>query len=187
MQTPLSPSQLQAPWSEVKKDWVYQRKKTLIFKSWQPRFMVLYRAPVPAVALYEQRSDSVPPYAPVLHMEINSAVKVDRWKFSNNSSDGAKGSNSYAASTVDFPLDDSAPRSPISATSSLRRGSMTSLVSEQLRFQQRSKKQNEENALVLYKADSKVFLLESFPCLFALILFFNNAVVGHCHEFTPRT
>jgi hypothetical protein len=134
MQTPLSPSTQATPWIEVKKDWVYQRKKTLIFKSWQPRFMVLYRGPVPAVALYEQRSDSVPPYAPAIHVELSTGVSVEVWKT------GGMGGGEL-----------------LDGNHTSRRGSMTSVASEQSRFHQhRSKKQNEENALVLYKGDFKV-------------------------------
>ena len=64
-------------WLEVKKDWVYQRKKTFIFKSWNPRYMVLYSRPCPALALYEQRSDSVTPYAPILHLEFTTQLRIE--------------------------------------------------------------------------------------------------------------
>ncbi len=167
MPTPLSPSAQAAPWIEVKKDWVYQRKKTLIFKSWQPRFMVLYSGPVPAIALYEQRSDSVPPYAPALHLELNSAVVVEAWK-SNSPAHSGKG-NEFSASVAG---DDH-------ASLGQRRPSLASMASEQLRFQQRSKKQNEENALVLYKADFKVSTRDYFPFIYSFIYLF---LVGYSYE-----
>ena len=168
-QTPLlSPSpQNSTPWIEVKKDWIYQRKKTLIFKSWQPRFMVLYRGPVPAIALYEQRSDSVPPYAPALHVELSAACRIEAWK---PNTDGAALTSSKETVTA-HPVE--------STTDFIRRGSMTSLAaSEQLRFQQRSKKQNEENAFVLYKADFKVNPKCNEVCNILPIYSF---LVGYCY------
>jgi hypothetical protein len=58
-------------WIESKKGWVYEKKRHLIFsKQLVPRWMVLYSKPVPALALYEQRSDARPPYAPYMHHNI---------------------------------------------------------------------------------------------------------------------
>lgn len=58
-------------WTSVKKGWVYQRKKHLLLPtSWSPKYVVLYSGPVPALAVYEQRSDAMPPYAPLLHLEL---------------------------------------------------------------------------------------------------------------------
>lgn len=59
-------------WTSVKKGWVYQRKKHLLLPtSWSPKYVVLYSGPVPALAVYEQRSDAMPPYAPLLHLELS--------------------------------------------------------------------------------------------------------------------
>lgn len=58
-------------WTAVKKGWVYQRKKHLFLPtSWSPKYLVLYSGPVPALAVYEQRSDAMPPYAPLMHIEL---------------------------------------------------------------------------------------------------------------------
>lgn len=60
-------------WTSVKKGWVYQRKKHLFLPtSWSPKYLVLYSAPIPALAVYEQRSDAMPPYAPLLHIDLTS-------------------------------------------------------------------------------------------------------------------
>lgn len=126
------------PWTEVKKDWVYQRKKTLtIFKSWQPRYMVLYSKPTPALALYEQRSDSVAPYAPLLHLELVDVI-VDKWKATE------LGNNeSFAPSHAEIP----------SNTLASKRNSIVSQTTSEFRFLQKSssRKQTEENALVILK------------------------------------
>ncbi len=64
-------------WTSVKKGWVYQRKKHLIFPtSWSPKYLVLYSGPIPALAVYEQRSDAMPPYAPLLHIEVTEPEMV---------------------------------------------------------------------------------------------------------------
>lgn len=128
-------------WTEVKKDWVYQRKKTLtFFKSWQPRYMVLYSKPTPALALYEQRSDSVAPYAPLLHLELTDAT-VDRWKASE------LGNESFAPSQAEIP---------VSNTLASKRNSIVSQTTSEFRFLQKSssRKQTEENALVVLKKRS---------------------------------
>jgi hypothetical protein len=58
-------------WTDVKRGWVYQRKKHLLFSTtWTPKYLVLYSAPIPALAVYEQRSDAMPPYAPLMHLEL---------------------------------------------------------------------------------------------------------------------
>jgi len=60
-------------WTSVKKGWVYQRKKHLFLPTtWSPKYLVLYTAPIPALAIYEQRSDAMPPYAPLLHLELTA-------------------------------------------------------------------------------------------------------------------
>lgn len=65
-------------WTSARKGWVYQRKKHLLLPtSWSPKYLVLYSGPIPALAVYEQRSDAMPPYAPLLHIELTSgAVSV---------------------------------------------------------------------------------------------------------------
>lgn len=65
-------------WTSVRKGWVYQRKKHLLLPtSWSPKYLVLYSGPIPALAVYEQRSDAMPPYAPLLHIELSGgAVSV---------------------------------------------------------------------------------------------------------------
>ena len=63
----------QMEWTSVKKGWVYQRKKHLFLPTtWSPKYLVLYTAPIPALAIYEQRSDAMPPYAPLLHLELTA-------------------------------------------------------------------------------------------------------------------
>lgn len=58
-------------WEEVKSGWVYQKKKFLLISNkWTPKYLVLYKTPIPALALYEQRSDAKPPYAPLLHLDL---------------------------------------------------------------------------------------------------------------------
>lgn len=58
-------------WTAVKKGWVYQRKKHIFLPtSWSPKYLVLYTAPIPAIAVYEQRSDAMPPYAPLIHIDL---------------------------------------------------------------------------------------------------------------------
>lgn len=58
-------------WEEVKSGWVYLKKKFLLVSNkWTPKYLVLYKTPVPALAVYEQRSDAKPPYAPILHLDL---------------------------------------------------------------------------------------------------------------------
>ena len=126
-------------WIEIKKDWVYQRKKTFIFKSWNPRYMVLYSRPCPALALYEQRSDSVSPYAPIMHLELTSNLRIEPYGKTNpgNNQDSVM---SMAASRHQDDSD--------------RRGSITSLVSE-IRSGGKSKKNMEESAFVIIRSGSE--------------------------------
>jgi hypothetical protein len=95
-------------WIESKKGWVYERKRhLLISKQLIPRWMVLYSKPIPSLALYEQRSDAKPPYAPLVHYNLteidvvlqqgtdssgNASVSVDKEK-----SDKIKRSSSVIA------------------------------------------------------------------------------------------
>lgn len=120
-------------WVELKKDWVYQRKKTFIFKSWNPRYMVIYSKPCPALALYEQRSDSVPPYAPMLHLELTPQLRIEKW---GNISQDNNNCASFASSH--YPDDSNFEQ---------RRGSITSLVPDHR--VSKSKKHLEENAIVI--------------------------------------
>lgn len=129
---------MNSEWVEVKKDWVYQRKKTFVFKSWNPRYMVLYSRPCPALALYEQRSDSVPPYAPALHLELNSNLRIEPYgKFHQESHHDSMKSSQHADDSMDEP----------------RRSSITSLVSEMRSG--KSKKNMEESALVISRSASE--------------------------------
>lgn len=60
-----------ADWNAVRKGWVYQRKRGILFvTNWSPKYLVLYSQPIPALALYEQRSDATPPYAPIMHIDL---------------------------------------------------------------------------------------------------------------------
>ena len=71
MSTTIPSTPVTSEWVESKKGWVYEKKRHLIFsKQLVPRWMVLYSKPVPALALYEQRSDARPPYAPYMHHNI---------------------------------------------------------------------------------------------------------------------
>lgn len=128
-------------WVEIKKDWVYQRKKTFVFKSWNPRYMVLYSKPCPALALYEQRSDSVPPYAPILHLELSSNLKIGSY--------GKLGQGSHQDSVTSM----AASQHPDDAHSEPRRDSITSLVSE-IRSG-KSKKRMEESAFVITRSGTE--------------------------------
>ena len=126
-------------WMEVKKDWVYQRKKTFIFKSWNPRYMVLYCRPCPALALYEQRSDSVAPYAPILHLEFIPQLRIECYGKEHQSQNSQNTSMTSMTSS----------RHPDDFNSQARRGSITSLASDLRTF--KSKKRMEESALVIIR------------------------------------
>lgn len=128
-------------WVEVKKDWVYQRKKTFVFKSWNPRYMVLYSKPCPALALYEQRSDSVPPYAPILHLELSSNLRIEPY--------GKLSQGSHQDSVTSM----AASHHPEDSNSDFRRDSITSLVSENRSG--KSKKRMEESALVITRSGNE--------------------------------
>lgn len=132
---------MNSDWVEVKKDWVYQRKKTFVFKSWNPRYMVLYSRPCPAIALYEQRSDSVAPYAPALHLELTSNLRIEPY--------GKTNQESHQDSMTLM----GASRHPDDVTAEARRGSITSLVSEARGG--KSKKNMEESALVITRSASE--------------------------------
>jgi hypothetical protein len=150
-------------WLEVKKDWVYQRKKTFVFKSWNPRYMVLYSKPCPALALYEQRSDSVAPYAPVLHLELTSNLRIE-----------AYGKNS-AGNQHESMMSMASSRHPDDHHSDARRGSITSLVSESRG--PKSKKNMEENALVIVRPGSEKQIplkVSSKGCYVQCYLFFDS-------------
>lgn len=127
-------------WVEVKKDWVYQRKKNFIFKSWNPRYMVLYSKPCPALALYEQRSDSVAPYAPVMHLELTTNLRIEPYGKINQDSQH------------DSMMSMASSRHPDDVHSEVRRGSITSLVPESRG--PKSKKHMEENALIIVRPGS---------------------------------
>lgn len=129
---------MNSEWVEIKKDWVYQRKKTFVFKSWNPRYMVLYSRPCPALALYEQRSDSVPPYAPILHLELTPNLRIEAY--------GKTSQGSHQDSMASM----AASRHPEDAVAEIRRGSITSLVSEMRGG--KSKKNMEESALVITRS-----------------------------------
>lgn len=159
-------------WLEVKKDWVYQRKKTFVFKSWNPRYMVLYSKPCPALALYEQRSDSVAPYAPVLHLELTSNLRIE-----------AYGKNS-AGNQHESMMSMASSRHPDDHHSDARRGSITSLVSESRG--PKSKKNMEENALVIVRPGSEKQIplkVSSKGVMFNVIYF---SIVGHFSWFRRR-
>lgn len=154
-------------WIELKKDWVYQRKKTFVFKSWNPRYMVLYSKPCPALALYEQRSDSVAPYAPVLHLELSENLRIEAY--------GKAGQGSHQDSLMSM----AASRHPDDSNSELRRGSITSLVSDHRMG--KSKKRMEETALVVTRSGS-----DNQPPMKVNTLYFmvySLFLVGHCLEF----
>jgi len=122
-------------WIEAKKDWVYQRKKTLFLKSWSPRFMVLYSRPVAAIALYEQRSDSFPPYAPIFHVELTANVTVQPLR--KNTSPNGKNGIIPSESTIVHPPANS------------HRTSITSLVADSRLL--KSKKNAEDYAIVILR------------------------------------
>jgi len=76
-------------WTSVKKGWVYQRKKHLLLPtSWSPKYLVLYSGPIPALAVYEQRSDAMPPYAPLLHIELAAGCGLVSVMSAHGSSSG---------------------------------------------------------------------------------------------------
>lgn len=131
---------MNSDWIEVKKDWVYQRKKAFVFKSWNPRYMVLYSKPCPALALYEQRSDSVPPYAPIMHLELSGNLRIEAYGKTN------QGSHHDSQTSM------AASRNPEDFNSEIRRGSITSLVSDNRGG--KSKKNQEESAFVITRPGS---------------------------------
>lgn len=58
-------------WSAVKSGWLFERKGWWsLGRKWTPRYVVLYDEPVPALGIYEQRSDASPPYAPLRHLDL---------------------------------------------------------------------------------------------------------------------
>lgn len=58
-------------WIALKSGWLYERKPGLLLNGkWEPRWVVLYGEPVPAIGIYEQRSDATPPYAPLRHVDL---------------------------------------------------------------------------------------------------------------------
>mgnify|MGYP000452772636 CR=1 FL=1 len=124
-------------WTEAKKDWVYQRKKTLFLKSWTPRFMVLYSRPVAAIALYEQRSDSFPPYTPAFHIELTASVSVQPLRKSSASAQNAKDALPRSESTM------------LPSNVDTHRTSITSLVADARLL--KSKKNAEEHAIVILR------------------------------------
>jgi hypothetical protein len=131
---------MNSEWIEVKKDWVYQRKKTFVFKSWNPRYMVLYSKPCPALALYEQRSDSVSPYAPALHLELSANLRIESYRKTNQSSHQDSLTSMAASRNLeDFNVE-------------FRRSSITSLVSDNRGG--RCKKSQEECAFIITRSGS---------------------------------
>lgn len=56
----------------VKSGWLYEKRIGLVIigKKWEPRWVVIYGEPVPALGTYEQRSDAQPPYAPLKHIDL---------------------------------------------------------------------------------------------------------------------
>lgn len=131
---------MNSDWIEVKKDWVYQRKKTFVFKSWNPRYMVLYSRPCPALALYEQRSDSVPPYAPVFHLELSENLRIEAYgKVSEGNHQDSCSSMAASRNLDDF-------------NSENRRSSITSLVSDGRNA--KSKKNQEDCAFSINRSGS---------------------------------
>lgn len=159
-------------WIELKKDWVYQRKKTFIFKSWNPRYMVLYSKPCPALALYEQRSDSVAPYAPVLHLELSANLRIEAY--------GTSGQGSHQDSLMSM----AASRHPDDANSEYRRGSITSLVSDSRAGN--TKKHMEKSALVVTRSGSDTQPPMKVHCQ-TPIKPLNLFLVGYIFEFAGRT
>lgn len=64
-------------WVALKSGWLYERKPGLVIgKRWTPRWVVIYGEPVPALGIYEQRSDATPPYAPLRHLDLTLETKV---------------------------------------------------------------------------------------------------------------
>lgn len=58
-------------WIALKSGWLYERRNGLVLGArWTPRYVVLYSEPVPALGVYEQRSDAAPPYAPLRHVDL---------------------------------------------------------------------------------------------------------------------
>lgn len=58
-------------WIALKSGWLYERKPGILLNGkWEPRWVVLYGEPVPAIGIYEQRSDATPPYAPLKHVDL---------------------------------------------------------------------------------------------------------------------
>lgn len=64
-------------WIALKSGWLYERKPGLLLSGkWEPRWVVLYGEPVPAIGIYEQRSDATPPYAPLRHVDLPPETTV---------------------------------------------------------------------------------------------------------------
>lgn len=96
-----TPTTVTNEWIESKKGWAYEKKRHLIFsKQLVPRWMVLYSKPVPALALYEQRSDARPPYAPYMHHNI---TEIDLLLVDANNSGLETNRPSRSPSVVSMP------------------------------------------------------------------------------------
>lgn len=65
-------------WVTVKSGWLQEKKSGfgIIGRKWNPRYVVLYKEPVPALGIYEQRSDANPPYAPLRHLDLLPDTKI---------------------------------------------------------------------------------------------------------------
>lgn len=109
--------------------------------------MVLYSKPCPALALYEQRSDSVPPYAPALHLELNAGLSIEPY-----GQKGTKSNNSNQSSITSMAA--SRHGDDFNNENYHRRGSITSLVSDG-RGPGKPKKKLEETAIVIFRSGSE--------------------------------
>ncbi|PJF16988.1 hypothetical protein PSACC_03222 [Paramicrosporidium saccamoebae] len=64
-------------WVALKSGWLYERKPGIVLgRRWTPRWIVIYGEPVPALGIYEQRSDATPPYAPLRHLDLQPDTQI---------------------------------------------------------------------------------------------------------------
>jgi hypothetical protein len=151
MSTPAHPSSYQhqhqksgeAEWTEIKKGWSYQRKRSLFISTqWNPRWLVLYSKPLPALAVYEQKSDARLPYTPLLHLDLNS-IKIE---------ERANGGLNTAKSLVNSRCNSVSENERVSLADKLI--SRIDNVKQQLKGSKKPSKQALEDHMMIVQKDS---------------------------------
>lgn len=119
-------------WVAIKSGWLYERKHGLVVarsKRREPRWVVIYGQPVPALGVYEQRSDAIPPYAPLRHLDLPSDTLISCPDAPRKKSIfgflglGSKDvPSSRASSIADLKIEDSSSSEKACSFSIIRRG-----------------------------------------------------------------